>query len=748
MSMDRASLFGQTLGKYQIHEELGRGGMAVVYKAWQPSLERYVALKILPQYFQHDPELLARFHREAKSAARLNHPHIVQVFDTGQVDGVPYIAMEYMESGSLRERIAKGPLGLADAERVVREVGGALDHAHERGLIHRDIKPANILFTPDGRAKVTDFGIARAMDGTQLTRTGMILGTPEYMAPEQAAGEAMDHRADLYALGVVLYQMVTGVAPFRGTTPHATLHAVIYEEPKSPREIVPGLSRPVESVVLKALAKKPGGRFDSGRALAEALARARQGVAVEVPSGARRPIQASKGTPVRLLAGAIGAVMLGLVLLLGRLAVSGEGEQQAAPPEQPATVMVASTPIDEGTRETIERMATEIALEATAQRLDSSSATGTAKDLARERATGTAAALQGTQTAAVTATEMEDRVRQTADAGAAQATLQVTPTAQAGPTETGTPLPQSTAAPSATPTPLPPPTEAPTATPTPVPQPTEAPTATSVPPPPSRGQVVFMSKRDGNCEIYVMNPDGTGLRRLTNHGAVDDEPVWSPNGQLIAFMSERDGPGEIYVMNADGSGLRNLTNHPASDTYPSWSPDGQRIVFESDRSGNQDIWVMNRDGSNPVNLTNHPAKDIQPDWSPDGQRIAFNSNRGGNPDLYIMGTDGGGQAWLAGGSNGEFTPQWSPDGLRIAFMSNRTGDREIYVINANGSGEVRLTNQPGHDYQPYWSPDGNRLVFTSERTGNLEIHAMNADGSGVVRLTNHSDEDSNAVWSW
>jgi serine/threonine protein kinase len=159
---------GRTVGQYQIVEELGRGGMAVVYEAWQPSLERFVTLKVLPEYFQHDPEFLTRFHGEAEEAARLNHPNIVTIYDVGEQAGVHYIAMEYLDGGSLRHHLAAGPLNLHEAQRILAQVASALDYAHGHGLIHRDIKPANILFTADGRAKVTDFGIARAADGTQM----------------------------------------------------------------------------------------------------------------------------------------------------------------------------------------------------------------------------------------------------------------------------------------------------------------------------------------------------------------------------------------------------------------------------------------------------------------------------------------------------------------------------------------------------------------------------------------------------
>ncbi len=239
------SMIGQTIGAYQIVEELGRGGMAVVYKAFQPSLNRYVALKVLPDYFQHDPEFVARFKQEAQAAAQLSHPNIVVIYDVGEEAGVHYIAMEYLEGGSLHDRLdqaaAQGwTYNPQEALSVVEQVGSALDYAHSRGLIHRDIKPANILFDAGGRPKVTDFGIARAADTARLTRTGVLLGTPEYMSPEQASGGQIDQRSDLYALGVMAYEMLTGRVPFQSDTPHATLHAVVYEAPPPPRQINPG----------------------------------------------------------------------------------------------------------------------------------------------------------------------------------------------------------------------------------------------------------------------------------------------------------------------------------------------------------------------------------------------------------------------------------------------------------------------------------------------------------------------------
>jgi Tol biopolymer transport system component len=268
------------------------------------------------------------------------------------------------------------------------------------------------------------------------------------------------------------------------------------------------------------------------------------------------------------------------------------------------------------------------------------------------------------------------------------------------------------------------------------------------PPPGLEGKIAFMSDRDGNFEIYVINADGTGLIRLTNDPASDGSPSWSPDGRRIAFVSDRDGNSDIYVMNANGTGQVSLTDNPANDWDPSWSPDGRRITFVSDRDGNSDIYVMDADGTGLTRLTNDPAWDCCPSWSPDGQRIAFASTRDdGGWDIYLMNTDGTSVVRLTDAPLNDWDPSWSPDGRRIAFVSDRDGAPEIYVMNADGTGLVRLTNDRDADRHPCWAPDGRRIVFTSNRDGNNEIYVMNADGTGLARLTYDPAGDWQPSWS-
>jgi serine/threonine protein kinase/WD40 repeat protein/Tfp pilus assembly protein PilF len=261
---------------YEIVVELGRGGMGVVYQAWQTDLHRLVALKVLLAGANAGAQELARFRIEAEAVARLQHPHIVQIYEVGQHDRHPYMALEYVEGGSLATKLVGTPLAVRQAAHVVETLARTMHYAHQRGIVHRDLKPANILLTADGAVKITDFGLAKIVVGGEMqTQTGLILGTPSYMAPEQAAGKAkaVGPAADVYALGAILYEMLTGRPPFRAETPLETLHQAQEDEPISPSRLQPKLPRDVATVCLKCLQKEPGRRYPTAAALAEDLRR-------------------------------------------------------------------------------------------------------------------------------------------------------------------------------------------------------------------------------------------------------------------------------------------------------------------------------------------------------------------------------------------------------------------------------------------------------------------------------------------
>jgi hypothetical protein len=261
-------LTGKQLGPYRVVAPLGAGGMASVYKAYQPGVDRYVALKILPQHLASDPQFVARFQSEATIIANLQHPHILPVFDFGAAEGYTYLVMPLIAGGTLAQSLQGQPLPFDQIRRIIAQVGDALDYAHSRGIVHRDVKPSNVLLDPRGNCLLSDFGIAKIVAGAvPLTITGSILGTPAYMSPEQSLGAKIDTRSDIYALGVVLYELATGRVPFTAETPMGVVFKQIYAPLPPPRTLNPALPERLEGTVLKALAKEPSDRFQTAAEL-------------------------------------------------------------------------------------------------------------------------------------------------------------------------------------------------------------------------------------------------------------------------------------------------------------------------------------------------------------------------------------------------------------------------------------------------------------------------------------------------
>ena len=297
--MPEINLVGRTLGRYEILSVLGSGGMAVVYRARQTDLDRTVALKILPPELSLDRSYIARFMQEARSAAALEHPHIVPIYDVGAAEGLHYIAMKYIQGETLKDlALREGAVDATRAATLLEQVAGALDYAHSRGIIHRDIKPSNMMVDQSGWVYLTDFGLARAgAGGGGLTIAGTVMGTPEYMSPEQAQGLAnLTPASDVYALGVVLYELLTGSMPFRADTPMGMLVARLQYAPTPPRDHRVDLPIPVEDVMMRALARKPDARFQSAGELIAALKRA-VGLGSQPISLPQRPVSPPQGVP-------------------------------------------------------------------------------------------------------------------------------------------------------------------------------------------------------------------------------------------------------------------------------------------------------------------------------------------------------------------------------------------------------------------------------------------------------------------
>jgi eukaryotic-like serine/threonine-protein kinase len=349
--------------RYQIEATLGEGGMARVYRGTDGVLGRPVAIKVLADRYANDDTFVTRFRREAQAAAALNHPNVVSVFDTGDDGQAHYIVMEYVPGQTLADVLKReGPLDPDRAARIAEDVATALQAAHERGLVHRDVKPGNVMIDPEGRTKVMDFGIARAAANDTLTQTGAVLGTAAYLSPEQARGDAVDARSDIYSLGCVLYEMLTGRPPFTGDSPVAIAYAHVNDQPDSPTAHRRGVPPELEAVTMRALAKDPDDRYPSAEAFRAAIAAARgAGVSTE-PIGAAAgdtavmpapettaPVSAEPAGPTRRVSwiplALIAAAVLAVAGILA-LTLAGDGDpgdqrgggdrnqQEQAPPEQ------------------------------------------------------------------------------------------------------------------------------------------------------------------------------------------------------------------------------------------------------------------------------------------------------------------------------------------------------------------------------------------------------------------------------
>lgn len=787
-------LVGQTIGRYRVVARLGRGGMAEVYKAYHPGLNRYIALKVLLSHLADDEDFIKRFEREARNVFNLRHQNIVRVFDFDSQQDVYYMAMEFVDGPSLKdelqERSEKGrPFTLEETARIMIALCEAVDFAHQQGMIHRDLKPSNFMLTRDGQILVLDFGIAKITDATKYTMTGMVTGTPAYMSPEQGQGERGDERSDIYSLGIVLYEMVTGRVPYDADTPFAVILKHINSALPIPKALNPDIPEVLEQVILKALSKEPGDRFQSGAEFAAAireavnLARddnlARNPVtplvsppdvtelspsdptfkastdtpALTMESGGAVPtVVSDKKSPNRRFA-VIGGLIAGFVIIAAVVGIfiSNANRSQAA-------AAATST------------LAAQLQLTAEYQALQ----TGTAQALAQISADTPTPILTSTPTPLPTDTpNTEATVNALLDARATQAaaaTSEVAATLTASaPTATDTPLPTDTPVPTNTP----PPTNTPAPTDTPIPR---LPTRAPPPPPPSPPEpkpaapaisgrlAVPVDNGQGGFTINIYAiPDGRQVGKLENAR----QPDFRADGLKMLVNGEGGGRDNIWEVNTSNWQFEKAVSSSPSDFHPYYSPDGARLVV-----GNANLAVGADGNTHPFLFVQCAVRNPQeePDVTcrevarfgvlvPNGQ---IGEIHGSNPvwtgnDLIVY---KGCNTWEGGNSCGLFrVGSWANKrssngmtpsklagidgtdtiptdtyGTNILYHDRKDNNWEVYIATTDG-GPRNLSNDPtANDALGAFSPDGQWVAFVSDRGGGWAIWSVPTAGGVPTKL--------------
>jgi Tol biopolymer transport system component len=739
---------GHTLLHYRIVDKLGEGGMGVVWRAVDTTLDREVAIKVLPAAFTADPERLARFDREAKLLASLNHPNIAGIYGAHEVDGTRFLAMELVEGEELAERLNRGPIPLAEAIELAREIASALEAAHDADVIHRDLKPANVKLTPDGRVKVLDFGLAKALapeaSGSETalansptltsagTVAGMILGTAAYMSPEQARGKPLDRRTDLWSFGCVLYEMLTGSPVFRGETATDVISAVISREPDSealPQATPPALRRLLDRCLAKDARQRLRDAADARLELEDAAGELTG--QIETPSPAQAPRRSALPWVVTAA-----ALVIAAAAWVSR-PTTGEGESTGTP------TITAIEPLT--TRAGGEYMP---ALSPDGRNLLFCARDGGDLDIFLVRVGGEnevnlTADHDGWDGAPEFSSDGERIAFASDRAGGGLFVMGATGESPRRVADEGT-------------------------------HPSWSPDGKRLVA--ATEQVDDPYSRSTRSRVFIVDLE-TGERR--DLPVVEDGvgPRWSPDGRRIAYWSEIEGQRDLWTIAVDGGDPVKLTDDPPTDWEPLWAEGGRALYFHSDRGGSADLWripidpetggasgpptrlttgvmpiwesSISSDGSRLIGamrdtssaLTTYPfdpeagrvtgeaettfevsTKLNQPDLSPDGRMMAYRTMRP-REIITTLELESGNRRRLIDEAARNRGPVWSPDGEWIMTYSNRSGLYQLWMIRPDGSDRHRVYENAASN--PVWSPDGKEIVAAGSATGgNLRLDTI------------------------
>ena len=719
---------GARLGSYEIVAKLGEGGMGEVYRARDTRLGRDVAIKILPSHLAADAAARARFEREARAIAALSHPNILAVYDVGTADRTDFVVMELLDGETLRQRLAGADgaaLPIRKAIQIGIEVAHALAAAHDRQIVHRDIKPENVFLASDGRVKLLDFGLARqtppdressdAATHVQPTDPGTVMGTVGYMAPEQVKGQPVDHRADIFALGCVLFEMASGRRPFHRETAAETMSAILRDEPA---DLVRGNALPdaFEPIVRHCLEKRPEERFQSAHDLAFALqalgtgAHAAARPALTASAAQDRPNEPATRRPISLPALAIAAGIAVAAFAAGR-AIGG----QATP------VRVAGLRIDRFQQVTdVAGVETSPTLSPDGKTIVYVSAMDGSLQIFSQRVGSRSAAALTSGSANVTPAFSPDgeriAFRSDRDGGGI---FQMTSSG-----ESITRISDEGFSPSWSP------------------DGSEIVAA--------RGTFVSPTDVTSTARGLLVVDVKSGRKRDVLSTGQALQPSWSPHGQRIAYFTLRPNSGQrdLFTVAADGSEASapvEVTNDAPMDWSATWSPAGDFLYFSSNRGGTMNLWRVAIDEVSGRVLGEPEAVTVPSSWSGfisfsrDGLTMAF-ASLDWRSTLQRQSFDPvrevtiGPPTPLLRGSRPIRDHSVSPDGEWIAF--NETAAREdLFVARVDGREYRRLTDDPARDRGPAWAPDGQRIFFYSDRGGQYDLWSIRPDGSHLVQLT-------------